>query len=64
MRYDIEEFVKGGILCAIYKSDNKAKTEIGVPRQILRPKFCWHIDICSGLTKMCGHQSFLCIVDN
>ena len=21
MRYDIEEFVKGGILCAIYKSD-------------------------------------------
>ena len=63
MRFDIEEFVKGCILCSIYKANNKSKTEIGVPRQILRPKFCWQIDRCSGLTKIYGHQSFLCIVD-
>ena len=30
----------------------------------MKPKFCWQIDICSGLTKIDGHQSFLCIVDD
>ena len=63
MRFDIDEFVKGCILCIIYKANNKSKTEIGVPRQILKPKFCWQINIRSGLTKIDGHQSFLCIVD-
>ena len=62
IRFIIEEFVKGCILCSIYKANNKSKTEIGVPRQILKPKFCWQNDICSGLTKIDGHQSFLCIV--
>ena len=62
MRFANEEFVKGCILCSIYKANNKSKTEVGVPRQILKPKFCWQIDICSGLTKIDGHQSFLCIV--
>ena len=63
MSLDVAEFVKGCILCSIYKANTKAKTEIGVPRQILRPKFCWQIDICSGLTKIENCQSFLCIVD-
>ena len=63
MTTDIAEFVKGCILCSIYKANTKAKNEIGVPRQILRPKFCWQIDICSGLTKIDSFQSFLCIVD-
>ena len=31
MSLDIAEFVKGCILCSIYKANTKAKTEIGIP---------------------------------
>ncbi len=63
MRKDIREFCAGCVLCSIYKTSSQGKVELGTPRKILNPGHTWQIDICSGLIKVRGQNSFLCMVD-
>ncbi len=63
MRKDIREFCAGCVLCSIYKTSSQGKVELGTPRKILHPGHTWQIDICSGLVKVKGQSSFLCMID-
>jgi hypothetical protein len=63
MRKDIREFCAGCVLCSIYKTSSQGKVELGTPRKILHPGHTWQIDICSGLVKVKGQNSFLCMID-
>ncbi len=63
MRKAIQEFCAGCVLCSIYKTSNQGKVELGTPRKILHPGHTWQIDICSGLVKVKGQSSFLCMID-
>ena len=63
MIVDISKFVGGCILCSTVKCSNAGKSEIGTPRKILSARYCWQMDIVSGLPPVQGHTSYINFVD-
>ena len=63
MIYDIDEFAKGCILCAVFKHSSTGKGEIGVPRKVLNPRHTWQMDIVNGMGQVKGYIAYITFVD-
>ena len=63
MIYDIDEFAKGCILCAVFKHSSTGKGEIGVPHKVLNPRHTWQMDILNGMGQVKGYIVYITFVD-
>ena len=63
MIYDIDEFAKGCILCAVFKHSSTGKGEIGVLRKVLNPRHTWQMDIVNGMGQVKGYIAYITFVD-